>query len=1069
MSKKFVFFVSIISLFVAAGSAQAQPEFEARASWWSDLGSGHLWSEPNNWWTMDMYWDESAGEYVYVKVEPNQVPDVNVRAYIGKADAHVPYPRVLHDLVDGGYKMVDPIIDGTVTAEPNLLFCSGGYALEPNQPGSVLDPNVYHWDPCTDHYITVTGGTLTVGTPQTWEGYDYIWGNGYFPGQWGPSRMLIGCVGNRGTGGSGTMTVSGGTVNVGGHIELGSWENSDGDLIITGGTINIVNGLYCSGAPWGSDGHVDLHGGTINANTFYINNYYDSVGSIDVTQGRMILNQNVVDRLNDYASGSDPTAVLTTHGTTHGQITGGNRAAVSIDWDVSNEEKTTVSASLTDPNQAWAPSPPDLAGNVRGPSASVARPILSWSAGNNATQHAVYFGSSFTDVNNANTSTVGVYRGTQPVADVNWQVPTNLAVQQTYYWRIDENPGPTKGVVWTFTVANLAKAAQPYPMDGAIEVSAFVKLSWSPGIYATSHKVYLSTDFNDVNDRLITPASVTTNSYTPPSPLTFDTTYYWRVDEVAGPNTWPASVWSFTTDTHHTVDDYNAYANSDAMKATWNDYWYGGPAYQNHGYVYLNTDDNFSRDGNSMRFTYENATAHKGTYYGSWAEATVTNLHEMGAAWNASGAKAIRLWFYGQAGNSKTAYDRLYIKLTDGSAVTGAVRLPDMNDVAEAEWHEWRIELADPGFAAVNKGNISKVTIGFGGAAGGGGNKAGGTGMVYFDEFEVWPPYCRSEVAYPYGDLTGDCDTDEEDLRIMADDWLMADYNTLGYTGTLMGFPGSGEPNYDDCWVSGVVDANTALYFNLDDPDPCDPFNPGDDYVKIPPLNLYSNTVSFTCWAKRHGLQRDDAGLFFCSWREDGPGTTESGFVIGLNNRDNGLNYNWKNTNTTYNWNPPNVPILPDDAWAFCALTVAPSSARIYMRRASDYLTTLYYDDNVTSHPTEAFEIPSRIGDHKLRRFVGTIDDFRIYNKTLNYDEVRWLATGGAYGTNPTDANLYAHYKFDDATGLTALDDAGDMLNYWPVPSPANYVDPEPQYQRYVNFRDFVVIANNWLQETLWP
>ncbi len=100
---------------------------------------------------------------------------------------------------------------------------------------------------------------------------------------------------------------------------------------------------------------------------------------------------------------------------------------------------------------------------------------------------------------------------------------------------------------------------------------------------------------------------------------------------------------------------------------------------------------------------------------------------------------------------------------------------------------------------------------------------------------------------------------------------------------------------------------------------------------------------------------------------------------------------------------------------------------------------------------------------------MGIIDDFRIYDKTLSDSEVEFLAKLGASGDDPTNANLYAHYKFDDATGLTALDDAGTMVNWWPVPSIANFVDPEPEGQRSVNFRDYRIMANNWLEAKLWP
>ena len=231
-----------------------------------------------------------------------------------------------------------------------------------------------------------------------------------------------------------------------------------------------------------------------------------------------------------------------------------------------------------------------------------------------------------------------------------------------------------------------------------------------------------------------------------------------------------------------TVDDFELYGNSDAMKEAWNDYWYG-PGHTNHGYVFNNTDANFSRDGNSMMFTYENATKHGGVYYGSWATGLVSKL-PVGNNWTAGGVKALVLYFYGQAGNSKTDYDKMYVKLTDGAANTGVVRIPDMNDVQEAQWHEWNIDLADPAFSSVVKTNITTITIGFGGAAGGSAGK-GGTGTMYFDDIQLWPPRCRPEIAQPYGDIgNDDCIIDHNDVKIMADEWLTSgpapDFNSDG-------------------------------------------------------------------------------------------------------------------------------------------------------------------------------------------------------------------------------------------------------------------------------------------------
>jgi hypothetical protein len=367
--------------------------------------------------------------------------------------------------------------------------------------------------------------------------------------------------------------------------------------------------------------------------------------------------------------------------------------------------------------------------------------------------------------------------------------------------------------------------------------------------------------------------------------------------------------------------------------------------------------------------------------------------------------------------------------------------------------------------------SLDNIKVGVGGYARTAQKDKGTSSDVYFDDIEVWPVRCRPEVGLAY-DWTGpgdskDCVVDYRDLEVIADDWMMTDYNTLGYMGALKGFPGSSHPNYDDCWVAGKVDSG-ALYFNLDDPDPCDPFDQGDDYVEIPPLNLNSNTVTFTMWAKRHGVQRDDGGLFFCSWRDDGPpDNTESGIIMGnAFIPENCIGYNWENEMNTYKWNP-GFGELPNDEWAFVALTISPTRAWMYQMNQSTGVLQSNYQD--LAHGAEEFDCPSRIGDHKERRFVGAMDDFRIYDYTLDGNEIEYIAKGT--GTPPDANHLYAHYKFNEATGLVAADDAGDMLNYWPVPSVANICgdDIEAEYHRFVNLIDFACFADYWLDVDLWP
>jgi hypothetical protein len=95
-----------------------------------------------------------------------------------------------------------------------------------------------------------------------------------------------------------------------------------------------------------------------------------------------------------------------------------------------------------------------------------------------------------------------------------------------------------------------SKASRPDPANGALNVDPDAVLSWVPGEGAISHDVYFGTDYTDINDADTTSAefmdNIDVNSFDPYG-LEEATMYYWRIDEVNGPNTVKGDVWSFTT------------------------------------------------------------------------------------------------------------------------------------------------------------------------------------------------------------------------------------------------------------------------------------------------------------------------------------------------------------------------------------------------------------------------------------------------------------------------------------------------------------------------------------------
>ena len=117
--------------------------------------------------------------------------------------------------------------------------------------------------------LTIAGGTLTT------------------------ARWLI--VGY-GPGSNGTLNMESGTINVGTHLYVGF--DGQGTLKMTSGTITVTDLLEIPKKDTGT-GHVDLHGGVISTRIFYMRST-GSVGTLDITAGKLIVNGDVRDAVQGY-------------------------------------------------------------------------------------------------------------------------------------------------------------------------------------------------------------------------------------------------------------------------------------------------------------------------------------------------------------------------------------------------------------------------------------------------------------------------------------------------------------------------------------------------------------------------------------------------------------------------------------------------------------------------------------------------------------------------------------------------------------------------------------------------
>ncbi len=277
------------------------------------------------------------------------------------------------------------------------------------------------------------------------------------------------------------------------------------------------------------------------------------------------------------------------------------------------------------------------------------------------------------------------------------------------------------------------------PANGATGVSQTPILQWKPGLEAASSEVYFGTDPNAVkNATKSSPEfkgvrALGAESYSPGT-LGWQTTYYWRVDEVnaANPDSpWIGSLWSFTTADFLIVDDiesYNDLPETDPASNRIYKKWIDGFGTLTNGALVGNIDVPLTERGNvhggaqAMPLSYDNNL--------KFSEATLT-LTGAARDWTREGVGELSLWFRGLGAN---AAERMYVAL-NGTAV---IYNDDMSLTQKTAWTQWVIPLQQFADKGVNLTNVTSITIGFG--TRGNTTAAGGTGRMYIDDIRLYRP-----------------------------------------------------------------------------------------------------------------------------------------------------------------------------------------------------------------------------------------------------------------------------------------------------------------------------------------
>jgi hypothetical protein len=281
------------------------------------------------------------------------------------------------------------------------------------------------------------------------------------------------------------------------------------------------------------------------------------------------------------------------------------------------------------------------------------------------------------------------------------------------------------------------RASRPQPVNGALDVTQTPQLTWNVGQKVAQHDVYLGTDPEAVASADTSAADIykgrQDDTSFVPATLEWNTTYYWRIDEVNDlepDSPWKGAVWNFTTANFFIIDDFESYNDlnpdepgSNRIFLAWVDGFdnpdingsivgYDSPPFAEQSIVHSGLQ--------SMPFAYDNAVGK------SEATLTLTSKRD----WTVKGVDTLAIWYIGDAAN---AAEPMYVVLNGSAVVTN-----DNPEAAQAgEWIEWKIDLQAFADQGLNLASVSSITIGFGNRAN---PVAGSAGMMYFDDIRLHLP-----------------------------------------------------------------------------------------------------------------------------------------------------------------------------------------------------------------------------------------------------------------------------------------------------------------------------------------
>jgi len=388
----------------------------------------------------------------------------------------------------------------------------------------------------------------------------------------------------------------------------------------------------------------------------------------------------------------------------------------------------------------------------------------------------------------------------------------------------------------------------------------------------------------------------------------------------------------------------------------------------------------------------------------------------------------------------------MYVAISDGGGTTGVVPHEDPNATLINTWTQWLIDLKEFSDQGVNLADVDKMIIGFGNRKN---PQAGGSGLIYVDDIQLHRPGCfLNKIDAAEADLNRDCRVDFADLMIMAGDWMLGDSTRTGKLLVQYMFDeGSGSIAVDSSGEArhGIVDGAGWTSPGANASGWAAAFNGTGGQVIEPNAAVYMNgldALTVALWVKSNEVGTDSGFLIF----EDPQGHDRRGMRYDAAGSSGGGTNVIKYGISTPQGSHENETLSDTQTteWQHIAMTWKTAEvANLYLDGILAHLSHTAAVISGTTHGYTKLLIGKGGKDEAADKgWNGLIDDVRVYDFALTDAEINAVMGGGAVA-------------------------ARDIYN--PLVSLANLYDAEPTNSKRVNLKDYAVMADQWLDERIWP